>query len=181
MSTSETRGQLKDRRLPDLSQAAWGQQSLPYGMTVAHIIDAMHNVYAILDDMSRPLIARGIGRVEDFMLGNSLSGLISELLVQGLARTTGMKRNVLVGGFPDLLPLIIQATVFKMRPMGSRRRRPFSLASWKLTTSSSAIFCSSSASRTCPIPSKHPSMSAGRWSSMASSLVASRIAHGGTK
>ncbi len=61
-------------------------------------------MYAILDDMSRPLVARGVGRVEDFMLGNSLSGLISELLVQGVAQTTGMRRNVLVGGFPDLLP-----------------------------------------------------------------------------
>ncbi len=54
--------------------------------------------------MSQPLVDRGVGRVEALLLGNSLSGLISELLVQQLAQTTGMKRNVLVGGFPDLLP-----------------------------------------------------------------------------
>jgi hypothetical protein len=92
------------RRLRDVSDIPWTQLQLPYGMKLEHIQRAMRFVYSILDDMSQPLVARGIGRVEDFMLGNSLSGLISELLVRQLAQTTGMKRNVLVGGFPDLLP-----------------------------------------------------------------------------
>jgi hypothetical protein len=51
-------------------------------MNVRYIQQAIYTVYSILDDMSRPLVACGIGRLEDFMLGNSLSGLISELLVQ---------------------------------------------------------------------------------------------------
>jgi hypothetical protein len=101
---SGSQGNVVPRRLPDVSAVAWGNQPLPYGIAVAHIQQAIQTAYSILDDMSRPLVARGIGRVEDFMLGNSLSGMISELLVQQLAQTTGMKRNVLVGGFPDLLP-----------------------------------------------------------------------------
>ena len=106
------------RCIPDVSRAVWGRQQLPYGVMLPHIQQAMQLVYSILDDMSRPLVARGIGRVEDFMLGNSLSGMISELLVQQLAQTTGMKRNVLVGGFPDLLPAIYTANAFQDSPEG---------------------------------------------------------------
>jgi hypothetical protein len=106
------------RRLPDVSRVPWGNQQLPYGISVAHIQQAIQTVYSILDDMSRPLVARGIGRVEDFMLGNSLSGMISELLVQQLAQTTGMKRNVLVGGFPDLLPAYYPANRYQDAPDG---------------------------------------------------------------
>ena len=78
----------------------------------------MRGVYDILDEMSHPLVARGLGRVEDFMLGNSLSGLISELLVQGLAQSTGMRRNVLVGGFPDLLPAHYPTNRYQDAPEG---------------------------------------------------------------
>jgi hypothetical protein len=102
--TGGHQGDLVPRRLPDVSAVEWGTQPLPYGVSVTHIQQPIQIVYSILDDMSRPLIGRGIGRVEDFMLGNSLSGMISELLVQQLAQTTGMKRNIRVGGFPDLLP-----------------------------------------------------------------------------
>lgn len=97
-------GALPTRRLQDVSAVPWTPLQLPYGMKLEHIQRAMQVVYGILDDMSRPLVARGVGRVEDLILGNSLSGLISELLVQQLAQSTGMKRNVLVGGFPNLLP-----------------------------------------------------------------------------
>lgn len=102
--TNEPTGKLPMRRLIGVSAAHWVTLQLPYGMKTEHIQQAMEFVYSILDDMSRPLVARGVGRVEDFMLGNSRSGLISELLVRQLAQNTGMKRNVLVGGFPDLLP-----------------------------------------------------------------------------
>lgn len=102
--TGGSQGTSISRRIPDIAQAPWSARQLPYDVNVTHIQQAIQIVYSILDDMSRPLVARGIGRVEDFMLGNSLSGMISELLVQQLARMTGMKRNVLVGGFPDLLP-----------------------------------------------------------------------------
>jgi len=102
--TGQPSANLVHRRLNEVAGTQWSTQPLPYGIRVEHIQQAMREVYDILDDMSRPLVARGLGRLEDFMLGNSLSGLISELLVQGLAKRTGMKRNVLVGGFPDLLP-----------------------------------------------------------------------------
>jgi hypothetical protein len=116
--SSESHSSPVPRRIPDVSRAAWKDQQLPYGVNVTHIQQAMQTVYSILDNMSRPLVARGIGRVEDFMLGNSLSGMISELLVQHLARTTGMKRNVLVGGFPDLLPASFPTNAHQDAPVG---------------------------------------------------------------
>lgn len=106
------------RRLINLSAGVWSELVLPYDLTNSHIQEAMAGVYDILDDMSRPLVARGVGRVEDFMLGNSLSGLISELLVRGLAQQTGMKRNVLVGGFPDLLPAYFSGNSFQSASEG---------------------------------------------------------------
>ncbi|MGH2487971.1 MAG: hypothetical protein ACRDHE_18380 [Ktedonobacterales bacterium] len=106
------------RRLPDVSVVEWGSVALPYGVRPTHIQASIQGVYDILDDMSHPLTARGVDRVEDFMLGNSLSGLISELLVQGLAQRTGLKRNVLVGGFPDLPPAHYPTNRYQSAPEG---------------------------------------------------------------
>jgi len=82
------------------------QVNLPYGLRIEEIREAMLEVYEVLHDINRILFERSGSRLEDTILGNSLSGIISELLVKTIAeKSTSLIRNEKVGGHPDLLPV----------------------------------------------------------------------------
>ncbi len=78
---------------------------IPYGLKVDETRAAMQAVYLTLHDINTILYERLGRRLEDTVLGNSLSGLISELLVRLIADSSpALVRNERVGGHPDLLP-----------------------------------------------------------------------------
>ena len=79
--------------------------ALPHGLTVETVRAAMEDVYEILYTINTSLVAKGLDRLEETLLGNSFSGLLSELVVKGLARhSDALVRNLKIGGHPDLIP-----------------------------------------------------------------------------
>jgi hypothetical protein len=79
---------------------------IPYGLTTAEIKLAMEDIYGIVNAINTILYSKVEQRLEDLVLGNSLSGIISELVVKSIAdRSESLLRNEKVGGHPDLLPV----------------------------------------------------------------------------
>lgn len=79
--------------------------SLPYGLTVEEVEEAVAETYRLFHGLNDFLLGAGFRPLEDLLLGNSLSGIISEFLVKNIARASGsLEANLKVGGHPDLLP-----------------------------------------------------------------------------
>ncbi len=77
---------------------------LPYGLQVDEVIDAVRKTYGLLYGINNFLLGRDVPRLEDLMLGNSFSGLLSEILVKNLSDCSkNLIRNLKVGGHPDLI------------------------------------------------------------------------------
>lgn len=78
---------------------------LSYGLQVGEIRNAIKNTYGFLFEINDFLIKRGYSRLEDLLLGNSLSGMLSEILVKNIAKSSKtLERNEKIGGYPDLIP-----------------------------------------------------------------------------
>lgn len=92
---------------PALHEAGFNAAvDLPYGLTVDEVRAALNDVYDFLHDINSFLISRGYDRLEETILGNSLSGFISELVVKRIgAASRTLTRNGKIGGHPDLIPL----------------------------------------------------------------------------
>jgi len=98
-SDATVKGRALDSRY--LNHAA----ALPYGLTVAQVAEGVRETYRLYDGINRFLASSGFRRLEELLLGNSLSSLVSELLVKNIARaSTTLVANKKVGGHPDLLP-----------------------------------------------------------------------------
>ncbi|MFQ3582304.1 MAG: hypothetical protein SNJ49_10410 [Chloracidobacterium sp.] len=79
--------------------------SLPYGLQVTEVREAVKETYRLLNGLHDYLVGAGFPPLENLVLGNSLSGIISELLVKNIAKaSTKLEANLQVGGHPDLLP-----------------------------------------------------------------------------
>lgn len=79
--------------------------SLPYGLQVAEVEVAVAETYRLLNGLNDYLVGAGFHSLEDLLLGNSFSGIISEFLVKNMARASAvLEANLKVGGHPDLLP-----------------------------------------------------------------------------
>ena len=79
---------------------------LPYGLTVSEARGALEEICNFIHDLNSFLVSRGYDRLEEIVLGNSLSGFISELVVKSLGtNSTTLARNAKVGGDPDLIPV----------------------------------------------------------------------------
>jgi len=79
--------------------------TLPYGLTVAEVEEAVAETYRLFHGLNDYLIGAGFRPLEETLLGNSLSGIISEFLVKNIAKSAStLEANVKVGGYPDLLP-----------------------------------------------------------------------------
>ena len=77
---------------------------LPYGMTVDEVRGAMEDVYNFLHCVNTALVSNGLDSLEDTILGNSFSGIVSELCVLGIDRHSNVfVRNRKIGGHPDLI------------------------------------------------------------------------------
>jgi hypothetical protein len=78
---------------------------MPYGLTTVEVRAALEGIYDFLHDLNAFLVSRGYDRLEEIILGNSLSGFISELVVKGIgANSRTLVRNGKIGGHPDLIP-----------------------------------------------------------------------------
>lgn len=79
---------------------------LPYGFTVAEVETAVAETYRLFHGLNDFLENGGFRPLEELLLGNSLSGIISEFLVKNISRASAaLEANLKVGGHPDLLPI----------------------------------------------------------------------------
>ena len=78
---------------------------LPYGLTVGEVEQAVGETYRLFHGVNDYLVQHGFRALEALLLGNSLSGIISEFLVKNIARVSAtLVANLKVGGHPDLIP-----------------------------------------------------------------------------
>ena len=83
------------------------QVTLPYGLTISEIERAVAETYRLFHGLNDYLTENGFRPLEELLLGNSLSGIISEVLVKNIAKaSTVLEANLKVGGHPDLLPKV---------------------------------------------------------------------------
>ena len=81
------------------------QAQLPYGLKADEVVAAMNDVIELLYDLNLFLVNRGNLRLQEMILGNSFSGIVSEFLVQAVDRASEtLVRNSQIGGHPDLVP-----------------------------------------------------------------------------
>jgi len=78
---------------------------LPYGLTAEAIKRAVAGAYEFLYAVNSALASQELGLFENIALGNTFSGLLSEVLVKNIAKQSRtVVRNRHVGGHPDLIP-----------------------------------------------------------------------------
>jgi hypothetical protein len=78
---------------------------LPYELRVEEVEKAVAETYRLFHGLNDFLESGGFRPLEELLLGNSLSGILSEFLVKNIARASAtLEANMKVGGHPDLLP-----------------------------------------------------------------------------
>ncbi len=78
---------------------------LPYKLTVDEVEQAVAETYRLFHGINDFLAGAGFRPLEELILGNSFSGILSEFLVKNIARASAtLEANLKVGGHPDLLP-----------------------------------------------------------------------------
>ena len=78
---------------------------LPYDLTVDEVAKAVSETYRLFYGLNDYLTTNDFRPFEELLLGNSLSGILSEFLVKNIARVSrSLVANLKVGGHPDLLP-----------------------------------------------------------------------------
>jgi len=78
---------------------------LPYELKVSEVEDAVRETYRLFHGLNGYLARSGFHPIEELLLGNSISGIVSEFLVKNIARCSdAVVANLKVGGHPDLLP-----------------------------------------------------------------------------
>jgi len=79
--------------------------SLPYVLTIDEVATAVSETYRLFSGLNKFLTTSSFRPLEELLLGNSLSGILSEFLVKNVARSShSLVANLKVGGHPDLLP-----------------------------------------------------------------------------
>ena len=73
---------------------------LPYGVTTDQVRHAVEDIYDFFYRINSILVEQeGLDFFESLVLGNTLSGIMSELLVKRIgAHSSTLTRNILVGG-----------------------------------------------------------------------------------
>jgi len=97
--------------MANLGRAQWNDNfanyncELPYGLTTTHVRLAVEDVYNFLHNVNNTLVDQGLEPLETLVLGNTLSKMLSELIVKRIsAHCETLTRNVRTGGHPDLIP-----------------------------------------------------------------------------
>jgi hypothetical protein len=78
---------------------------LPYGLRVSEVKAAIDDIYDFLHQVNRLLVEKGWDRLEETLSAAAFSGLLSELLVEGISkRSLTIVNNQHHNGRPDLVP-----------------------------------------------------------------------------
>ncbi len=78
---------------------------LPYSLAVNEVRRAVDSVYRFLHSINETLARQELGLLEDLILGNTFSGLLSGVVVKSIARESrAVVRNRYIGGNPDPIP-----------------------------------------------------------------------------
>ncbi|MGO9480725.1 MAG: hypothetical protein ACLP05_02935 [Candidatus Kryptoniota bacterium] len=78
---------------------------LPYDLTIDEVLKAVSETHRLFNGLNDYLTSSDFRPLEELLLGNSFSGILSELLVKNIARVShALVANLKVGGHPDLLP-----------------------------------------------------------------------------
>jgi hypothetical protein len=89
---------------------------LPYGLKVEEIQKAISETYRLFHGINDYLVGAGFRPLEELLLGNSLSGIISEFIVKNLGRISEtLVANLKIGGHPDLLPKKFYSSEFALK------------------------------------------------------------------
>lgn len=77
---------------------------LTYELRIEEVESAVAETYRLFHGLNDYLEGAGFRPLEELLLGNSLSGIISEFLVKNIARASeALEANMKVGGHPDLI------------------------------------------------------------------------------
>ncbi len=78
---------------------------LPYDLKIEEVEAAVAETYRMFYGINDFLAGEGYRPLEELILANSLSGIVSEFLVKNIAKCSEkLEANIKVGGHPDLLP-----------------------------------------------------------------------------
>lgn len=81
------------------------QAHLPYGLAVDEIEEAVRKTYKFFHGLNSYLGENDLRNIEDMLLANTVSGMVSEIAIKNLSETAKtLMRNERTGGHPDLLP-----------------------------------------------------------------------------
>jgi hypothetical protein len=89
-----------------LHPKGWNEKvNLPYGLRPSEIKAAIDDIYDFLHNVNRFLIERGWDRLEETLSAATFSGVMSELVVEGVSkRSATIIKNQCHNGRPDLIP-----------------------------------------------------------------------------
>ena len=74
--------------------------SLPYGFTIDELTRSVSETYRLFNGLNKFLTSSGFRPLEELLLGNSLSGILSEILVKNIATLSNNGKPV-SGRFTD--------------------------------------------------------------------------------
>lgn len=81
------------------------EAALPYGLRVGEVKAALDDVYDFFYNVNRLLVEKGWDRLEETLMAASFSGMLSEMVVQGISkRSSAIIKNQWHNGRPDLVP-----------------------------------------------------------------------------
>ena len=79
---------------------------IPYGLTADEVNKAVSKTYKFFHGLNSYLLGNDLRRIEHMLLSNTVSGIVSEIMIKNLAESTeALMRNSRTGGHPDLLPI----------------------------------------------------------------------------
>ncbi|MDP9238580.1 MAG: hypothetical protein M3P30_14500 [Chloroflexota bacterium] len=89
-----------------LHPKGWNEKvNLPYGLRASEIKAAIDDIYDFLYNINRFLVERGWDRLEETLSAATFSGVMSELVVEGVSkRSVTIIKNQYHNGRPDLVP-----------------------------------------------------------------------------
>lgn len=78
---------------------------LPYGLRASEVKAAIDDIYDFLSNINKFLVGRGWDRLEETLSAATFSGVMSELVVEGVSkRSATIVKNQYHNGRPDLVP-----------------------------------------------------------------------------
>jgi hypothetical protein len=79
--------------------------SLPYGLTIEHVRNAMNEFVFFLGFINQQLNSKGIQRFESMLMSASFSSMVGEFIAATLPKHCGtLAKNLYHNGHPDLVP-----------------------------------------------------------------------------